>query len=274
MTIPYWADDVRRWDRDRFLCALLAPEDQRSDLLTLYAFNTEISRIRETVSEPLLGNIRLQWWRDTTDAIFAGTPPRHDLAEALAAAITRYELPRHLFEQIFDAREFDMQDRPPEDMGALVAYGEGTASTVQTLALNILDGTEEGAIAVRDLGIAWALTGILRATPFHASAKRSLLPADLLKAHGLDAMHLSPSKELNRVVETVAEVASESLARSRQAKGQVPKAARNAMLLAPLADSYLKCLGRAGFDPFHPSMRGGAAQRQLKLAWHSFWGSY
>jgi phytoene synthase len=54
---------VRRHDPDRFLTSLFAPPAQRDALLTLYAFNHELARAREVISEPPLALIRLQWWR-------------------------------------------------------------------------------------------------------------------------------------------------------------------------------------------------------------------
>ena len=70
---------LRRYDRDRFQTALFAPAERREALLALYAFNYEIGRVRETVTEPMLGQIRLQWWREVVAAAFAGEPPRHHL---------------------------------------------------------------------------------------------------------------------------------------------------------------------------------------------------
>ena len=58
---------MRRLDPDRYLLAMLAPENTRAALFSIYAFNTEIARIRESVSEALLGHIRLQWWRDALE---------------------------------------------------------------------------------------------------------------------------------------------------------------------------------------------------------------
>src|ERR1700730_69402 len=74
---------VRRHDPDRFLTALFAPPEKRDALLTLYAFNHELARAREAVSEPPLGLIRLQWWREVVE----GARRRHEVAEPLTAAI-------------------------------------------------------------------------------------------------------------------------------------------------------------------------------------------
>src|ERR1043166_4968177 len=89
------ADLVRRHDRDRFQTALFAPAARREALLALYAFNNEMARVRETVSEPMLGQIRLQWWREVVSAAFSGEAPRHHLvAEPLTAAIREFGLSR------------------------------------------------------------------------------------------------------------------------------------------------------------------------------------
>ena len=65
---------VRRHDRDRYQTALFAPADRREALFALYAFNYEIARVRETVTQPMLGQIRLQWWREVVEAAYAGAP--------------------------------------------------------------------------------------------------------------------------------------------------------------------------------------------------------
>jgi phytoene synthase len=57
------AELVRRHDRDRYMTALFAPAARREALFALYAFNYEIARVREAVTQPTLGQIRLQWWR-------------------------------------------------------------------------------------------------------------------------------------------------------------------------------------------------------------------
>src|SRR5437763_4064067 len=105
------ADLVRRHDRNRYQTALFAPSDRREALLALYAFNYEIARVRETVTQPMLGQIRLQWWREVLDAAYAGAPPRHHhVVEPLTAAIREFPLSRELFDRLIDARERDLVD--------------------------------------------------------------------------------------------------------------------------------------------------------------------
>src|SRR5579872_1206254 len=76
---------VRAADPDRYFSALFAPAPLRPLLLALYAFNHEVARVAETVREPMLGAIRLEWWRETVEGAHAGTPRNHDVARGLAA---------------------------------------------------------------------------------------------------------------------------------------------------------------------------------------------
>jgi hypothetical protein len=96
---------VRRHDPDRFLTALFAPPDKRDALLTLYAFNHELARAREVVSQPPLALIRLQWWREVVE----GAQRRHEVAEPLLAAIDRGELDRDDLAALIDAREIEAE---------------------------------------------------------------------------------------------------------------------------------------------------------------------
>src|SRR6476659_7041720 len=89
---------VRRHDRDRFQTVLFAPAARREALFALYAFNYEIARVRESVTEPTLGRIRLQWWRENIAAAFEGGAVRHHpVVEALTAVIREVALTREHF---------------------------------------------------------------------------------------------------------------------------------------------------------------------------------
>lgn len=80
--LSYCGRQVRRYDHDRFLTSLFAPAARREGLLALYAFNVEIAKTAEVVSEAMLGQIRLQWWREAIEALYAGAPPEHEVALA------------------------------------------------------------------------------------------------------------------------------------------------------------------------------------------------
>ena len=79
---------VRTGDPDRFRTALFATPEAREHLFALYAFNLEIAKIAPMVSEPMLGEIRLQWWREALDQIYGDGPVRaHEVTTPLAVAV-------------------------------------------------------------------------------------------------------------------------------------------------------------------------------------------
>ena len=241
---------VRRYDRDRFVTSLFAQADRREDLFTLYAFNVEIARIRETVSEAMLGQIRLQWWRDTMDRVCAGTPGHHPVADQLSELVLRQSLPRPLFDRLIEAREHDMLDQPLESLAHLKLYVEDSSAGLTELAALVLGGKDAATQeAARHVGQAWGLIGLLRAHPFMIKARRLHLP---IKEKGLDIEEVLAGESppgLIDLAEQIAATASGHLAAARKLRGDVHRAAIPALLPAKLADSYLAKLRKARFDP-------------------------
>ena len=265
------AAQVRRQDRERYLTALFAPAARREDLFTLYAFNLEVAKTAEVVSEAMIGRIRLQWWREALAEIYAGRPRRHGVIEPLAAAVERHGLPRAPFERLIDARETDLDGEPPADLTALEVYAEGTAGSLFELAFRVLDGPADE--TARCLGLAWALTGLVRAVPFHAGQSRCYLPVDLAQEAGLDmaelfALRASPA--LAQVIEGLAARAGEHLAALRALCRDVPRSAASLLLFATLAEAHLKRLRQAGFDPFDSSLQAERPGIVWRLAW-AYW---
>lgn len=250
---------MRRHDRDRFQTALFAPADRREALFALYAFNYEIARVREAVSEPMLGQIRLQWWREAIAAAYAGEPPRrHEVVQSLTKAIREYDLDRADLDRIIDARERDLDPEPPPTLAALQDYAEGTSATVVSLALQTLGTSERAArIPARSVGIGYALAGLLRAMPYHARGGRNYIPADIADRAGLDPADYAGGRSTPALRTAVAEIAAAArrhLAAAREEKRAVPRAAVAAVLPAVIAEQYLKRLRRAGHDPFAPQL--------------------
>lgn len=241
---------VRRYDRDRFVTVLFAPPARREDLFTLYAFNAEIARIRETVSEPMLGQIRLQWWRDTLDSLCRGDATRHPLADQLSALIRGQSLPRPLFDRLIEARELDMQDQPPESLAQMKLYVEDSSAGLTELAALVLGGEDAATQeAARHVGQAWGLIGLLRAHPFTIRLRRLHLP---IKEKGLDIEDVLAGEKppgLIELAEQIAVIAAGHLAEARKLRRQVNRAAIPALLPARLADFYLGRLRKTGFDP-------------------------
>jgi phytoene synthase len=259
----YCLDAVRRGDRDRYLTVLFASRERRRGLLALYAFNLEIARARESVSEPMLGRIRLQWWRESLDAIFADAAARpHPVAIGLAAAVKKHGLARDPLERMLAARERDMDASPIPDRSALLAYAEATTMPILDLASRILEPeiTADTAIdrTLRPLAIGYALTGLLRAVPFHAAAGRVYLPEDAMRRAGLAVQDLLAPAEADKrcaLVADIAAIARGKLNEARQNGLAFPRAGRSVLLGGAVARAHLGRLERAGWDPLHPAVR-------------------
>jgi len=278
-TADYIHDLVRKDDHDRFLTAVIAPESARPGVMALYAFNAEVARVRESVSESLIGQMKLQWWRDVIGAIYGGgkVPQGNPVVQALESAIRTYELSRVNFEALLDARGNDMSDESPADVESLEQYADGTSASLTLLVLEVLGVRDAASIAAgRHVGIAWALTGMLRAVLFHARANRFLLPQDLMAAQQLTAHDVQQSKnaaKISAVVQKVAGLARAHLDKARSYSKQVDRRALPALLPATLTDAYLKGLARRRFDVFDPRH---AMQRPavLRLTWNAWRGKY
>lgn len=261
---------ARAADRDRFLAALFAPEERRESLFALIAFNAEIAKLRETVKEPMLGLIRIQWWRDALEALRAGHPPRHPVAEAMASL---RDLPEAPFHRLLDARAFDLEPDPPEDIASLLAYAEGTAASLSELMLHVV-GAPEAMAAGRPLAIAQALTGLMRALPFDANRGKCFLPRDRLRHAGIAADPFAPKNRaaLRGVIAEVAVEARRHLDDARRIGA--PRAALPVLLVGRLVDADLRRLARAGYDPATRRAQGGHAMRPLHLAWGNWVGRF
>jgi phytoene synthase len=268
--LSYSAQQVRDGDNDRFLTALFAPGERRESLFALYAFNLEVARVAEAVSEPMMGHIRLQWWRDRIAEIYGGEAPKGaDVAQALCRAVRAHNLPHDSFEALLDAREQDLSPEPPATLDDFEVYAEATSGELVSLALHALGVAEESAHeAGQHLGMAWAIVGHLRAAAFHSRRGKLFLPADVLEgeaAEDLRAGRSSPA--LVEAAQRLAELADEHLTAARDLAPQVPKVALPALLLGPLASAYLQRLGEQKFNLFSPQLELSKPRRQLLLAW-------
>jgi len=278
--LSYCADQVRRYDPDRFLSALHAPPARREALLTLYAFNLEVAKVRESVSEPMLGQIRLQWWREAVEEAYGGGPVRHHaVAEPLADVIRTARLSRDVIDRLIDARTFDLGDDPPDTLPALLDYADATSSGLMRLAAEALGVTGNEAVseAAGHAGVAWALVGLIRAMPHHLRQGRDYLPRDIEAEYGVDRRRvraLKPDAGLVAAVGHLAAVARERLAAARALRGSVPAAAVPALLPATLADGYLARLRRARYDVFDPRIAARPGLMAARLAVNAFRGRY
>jgi 15-cis-phytoene synthase len=222
---------VRRHDPDRFLTALFAPPDRRDALLALYAFNHELARAREAVSEPPLALIRLQWWREVVE----GAVRRHPVVDLLHAAIETGALARDDLLAMIDAREAEAEPgfaTTDEWRGYLF----GSAGGLAVAAGRLLGAPDVETF--RPLGAAYGLAGVLRSIPAHARRHRCLLPRDRLAEHALTPEQLIAEPTSPRVLALARMLAAEGTRLLRHM--HLPRSAIAAALPAVLARRDLR----------------------------------
>jgi 15-cis-phytoene synthase len=253
---------VRQMDIDRYYSSLFAPSRHSPALLALYAFNIEIAQVRERVSDPLPGEVRLQWWRDILEGAAAqddDAAPGHPVAAALLRAIRKYSLPVAPLLDLIDARVFDLYDDPMPSMADLEGYAGETSSALMRLASLVLaEGDDPGpADASGHGGVAYAITGLLRALPLHSARGQVYLPGDILERHGVTREMLLARKNTPGLDAALAELRAEArrhLTLMAAVSGDVPEAVRPAILPASLCEAYLRQMEQAGYDPFRSAI--------------------
>lgn len=251
------AEAVERQDRDRAIAAMLCPAPRRAEVMTVLAFNGEIARVRDSVSEPTLGHIRLQWWRDALARAESPEAAASPLLHALTLLHDWAEIRPYLL-QLLDARAADLDDPPFPDAAAAEAYAAATTAPLAA-AMAIAAGFPDLAadVALRDAACGHGLVGILRATPAMRQRGRRLWEADLGDREARAALGRA-----------VAERAEARLASSSAAVHAWPRAAYGLVAPARLARQHLIRLRRAGYDVFDPVF---AAPSRVTIGFLSGW---
>ena len=243
-------DLVRAGDKDRFLASLFAPEAARKHLHALYAFNIEVSRIPELVSDASIGEIRYQWWLDTIDAIYRGVEQQHPVAQSLAAAIEVGDLPKHALQNLVKAKIFDLYADPMQSMTDLEGYlGETSSALIQMASLVLgRDEAFESAEVAGLAGVAYGLAGLMRSLPRHRAMARCYVPLDLLKqrdASAADVIANENEASLNIVLSELREKIRLRLDQARKLSRTIKPSVMPAFLHVSLTEAYLKKLNGA-----------------------------
>jgi phytoene synthase len=201
-------DVAMRGEPDRYLAATLAPRDARAGLAALAAFSAELARVPASVTEAMLGEIRLQWWRDALAGGRAGSLSGHPVADAMIETARRYALPAERLEAVIEARELDLAGGMPQDDAGLAAYLRATDGHLFELALRIVGADAETAAELGHLaGWSYGLARGLGRLPMQVHNGGVVLPAERLRAAGVDPAALASSPVPEAVHDAVRRIA-------------------------------------------------------------------
>lgn len=267
---------LRSHDRDHYLAALFAPKPVRDDLMALYAFGAEISRIPDLVSEPALGEIRLQWWRDELDTVASGKRAGSPVADALGHAIREHGLPKAMLTGMIDARTFDLSAMPMPDMQAFRVYLEKTEGNLFVLAAKIIAGKEPDKDLVtvcRYAGFAWGAAWLLRMLPLHLSRGRFYLPETHFRDHGADPEQMFrgiADQNTRTALLVLRDEVREAFGYARAHIHAAPRESALALLPCALVPPYMAALEGQAAAPLDAVADINPLRRISQLAWAAF----
>lgn len=250
----YCADLVRSHDFARYAATLFLPAAARRALLALYAFNAEISRVRDQVSQPLPGEIRIQWWTDLLAGAGHGGAEGNPVAAELVLAMRTFGLPAEPLSRLIDEHQFDLYNDPMPTLSALEGYVYETSSALFLLAAQVLSpSSPEIEHLARHAGFAQGFTQVISALPRDASRRQLFLPLQFLEGAGSSMEEVFAGKQTPKMRSAIEQLIGEARRHLQTALGLLPEAppgARPAFLPLALVRRDLERMSRADSDPF------------------------
>jgi phytoene synthase len=262
----FCAGQVRQHDFARYASTLFVRPERRRALLALYAFNAEIARVREQVSQPLPGEIRLQWWTDMLAGAGHGGVEGNPVAAELLLAIRTHGLPVDRLSRLIDEHQFDLYNDPTPTMAALEGYITDTSSALLILAARVMGGqSPEIDHLARHAGLAHGIARVVAALPLDAARRQLFVPLQLLQRHGSGMEEVFGGRETPAFRAALDELINEARGHARTARSLLPQIqpeARAVFLPLTLAERDLNRMARADNDPFAPHVAS-----PLRILW-------
>lgn len=270
-TYDHCAGLVRAADRDRYLAALLAPQGPREELMALYALDAELRAVRVKISEPLAGEIRLQWWRDAIAALYEGRDEEggQPVLQALKPAIAAGRLPLDAFQNLINARIFDLYDDPIATMGELEGYlGDTFGAIIQLSCLILSRGADAGSgTAAGHAGVAIGIGWVLRSFPLYAAQEKLYVPRDLLGRHGVFPRELANGRMSDGLAAALGELRDKARTHLEATRAEAEKlsaALRPAFAPCAIVAPYLAASERC-VDPLQEDLAVNPLRRQWRI---------
>ncbi len=255
----YCAALVRDSDFDRYAATLFAPPERREQLLALYAFNAEVARVREQVTQALAGEIRLQWWIDVLSGKSADDAQGNPVAAQLLQTVVACGLSRASLSELVEAHRFDLYDEPMQTTAEVEGFLDHTAGKLFLLGSRILVGGARFDRApllealAHHASLAHGLMSLIEAMPRHAARRQLYVPLERLAEFGVSSEPIfagQTSRDLTRFVRSLADEAARAFDKAMKLLPGIEGEMRPSFLLLALVPARLKRLDRDGYDPF------------------------
>ena len=266
-------DLVKKADPDRYICTLFADREVQEFLFAIYALYNELAAIPFRTQEANLGEIRLQWWRETLLAskleVNLSTDP---IMQGIYKLNGQPKFNRELMLSIIDERENDLSKRQPKTIEELEKYIKNTSGAITVIALDLMDVTDEHIRqACQDIALAYGLIGVLRSTRFLLNYDRILVPESLLDRYEVSNEIFKNRKQnqsLRSIGAAITGIGESLLLKARKSQQNIERRSMPCLLLASLTGLYIKQLKRLNYDVFDLRLSQPANWRAWVLAFN------
>ncbi|KAI8881630.1 hypothetical protein K501DRAFT_188514 [Backusella circina FSU 941] len=197
--------------------------------------------------------MRMQFWKDTLDKIYAGNPPQQPIALALTEALKTTNMSAIWMKRIINERTSNLDDHQFMTIKDMESYSENTQSSLLYLQLESLGVKDVNADhVISHLGKMIGISTFLRALPFHVSQKRLVLPAEITAKYDISQENVIRGniEGMEDAVYDVATAAYDQLLTARSLLKSVPPEAFPVILAAIPHVKYLESLEKVNFNAF------------------------
>ena len=244
MSLNACAALVEKADPMRFRAAMAAPVSARRVLFALYAFNVEVARAPWVTQEPMIAEMRLQWWRDALDEIAKGGPVRkHEVVDELAVILDADAA--QMLDALVAARRWDVYTDAFEDQSHFDDYIDATSGNLMWVAARALGQAQE--TTVRDFAYASGVANWLRAVPdLEERGRKPLVDGTVAGVRDLAKTAKGKLQTAREVRQSVTQGARPALTSGYLARPVLSQAIKSPLLAAQ---------GGLGFGPMRESVR-------------------
>lgn len=251
----YASAHLRTYGYDWYVAFQYAPAAKRQACIAVFAYLEEIARIRSLISDPMPGEIRLQWWRDALSGTAHGAVSANPLAAALLAAIDIHALPTQPLLAVLDGRAFDLYDDAPPTLGDVEGYAGEVWSGPMSLVAGLLSGQTPADFA--DIaghgGVARHVALCLADVRLWSGKHQCFVATELMDKYGLDRAAFSAQQSSAAMTSTLrafAEFGLDHLKKSAAAARHMPPSAGPAFLPLALTRKTLQAADQWASEPF------------------------
>ncbi len=270
---------VKSEDNDRYQVIILTPEVYHKRLFAVTAYNIELAHCLENISEPMLSQIKLQWWIEALEDAKAGNVREHPVLQSLnsTALISNndsYTVLKSLCEYRLDSIVLAQN----QSLSLITEYARRTSGELHRLFTSLLGTTDEEILkASEEIGTAFGLLGFLKAICFENAHQIDLIPIDTIQSEGLTRPDLMKQDLAPIIIKACQDMSSATSSLIRSARQVSIKGVKNITGLFQLTvhiEHDLNLMRQHDFDSKQINLEQGHFTSLCKSIWNMFRGKF